>query len=574
MQAKSIAALLTLTLSLAQATPSLAATERASQSVAKHPAPQTVSSPSIEDNFGRDVFQVLLGEFALQRGDLKLSSEAWGDLAIRSRDPQALERAIEVAAFAHQYDSALELSRLWLAVEPDSTKARQAESRLLVMTNRLDELAPQLAKLLAEEPASIGNNLLQLNRMLARHEDKKAVQQLVDRLAAPYDTLPEAHFAMAQAATNAGDTLRALNEIEKTLQQRPDWEAAALVRAQLQLRLTPATAIDGLNDFVIHYPAAADARLALARLLITEKRYPEARAQFDRLLMEHPDDPAVIYPVAMLALQQGDTETGRQQLEKLLKAGFHDKSAIHFFLGQLDEEQGKPESALEHFLQVAPGNQFISARARAALILQQQGKLEEGRKLLHVAAANDDEKTRLLLAEAQLLRQAGQDNEALGLLESALVKQADNLDLLYESAMLADRLGKYDLLERRLKHLLVLKPDNPQALNALGYSWADRNINLGEAEQLIAKALQQLPDDPFIMDSLGWVFFRQGRLNESQATLARAYGIRPDPEIAAHLGEVLWTLNRKEEARHLLEEAARKDPKNELLTTVIKKLLP
>jgi tetratricopeptide (TPR) repeat protein len=574
MQPKFIAALLALTLGLAHATPGLAAGENATKPSGKRPPAHVAASEQVEDVFGRNIFQALLGEFALQRGNVKLGSEAWSDLAVRSRDPQALARATEVASFARQYDIALELARLWLEIEPDSAKARQAQSSLFVMTNRLEDLAPQLASLLEQEPANIGNNLLQLNRMLARHTDKNAVQKLVDRLATPYDQLPEAHFAMAQAAATAGDNLRALNESEKALQLRPDWETAALVRAQLQARTSPNTAIDGLSGFVSRNPAAGDARLTLARLLISEKQYAEARAHFDRLIKENPDNPEVIYPVAMLALQQGDAATGRQQLEKLLQTDFHDKNAIHYFLGQLDEEQTRPEAALEHYGQVSAGEQFVAARSRAAQILAQQGKIEAARALLHSAAAGSTDSTRLLLAEAQLLREAGRGEDALKLLEGVLVKQPDNIDLLYEVAMLADRLGKHELLERRLKHLLSLKPEHPQALNALGYSWAERNIHLGEAERLIAKAVQQAPEDPYIMDSLGWVFFRQGRLAESLKTLERAYGIQADPEIAAHLGEVLWTLDRKDEARQLLREAAKKSPDNEVLAGIIKKLLP
>lgn len=574
MQPKSIAVALALTLGLLHADLSAAAGETGAKPLLKRAAVAAGGRGAGEDVFGRHVFQVLLGEFALQRGDLKLALEAWGDLAVRTRDPLVLARATEVASFARQYDAALELAKLWLEVEPASAKARQAQSSLFVVTNRLEELAPQLATLLKQDPDSLGSNLMQLNRMLARHSDKKAVAKLVDQLAMPYDSVPEAHFAMSQAAATAGDYMRALNEAEKALQLRPDWEAAALVRAQLQARQSTATAGDSLRQFVEGHPTAGDARLALARLLISEKNYNEARLHFDRLLKEHPESPEVIYPVAMLALQQGDTTTGRQQLEKLLKSDFPDKSAIHFFLGQLDEEQEKPDAALQHYRLVGVGDQFIAARSRAAQILQRQGRLEEAREIFHEGGVGVAEKSQLLLAEAQMLREAGRVDEALHLLESGLARQPDNLDWLYEAAMLADRLGKHELLELRLKHLLGLKPEHAQALNALGYSWAERNVNLGEAAKLIAKAVKLLPEDPFIMDSMGWVLFRQGKLPEALKTLERAYAIRADPEIAAHLGEVLWRLERKAEAERLLQEAARKNPENEVLTGIIKKLLP
>ncbi|UCV18603.1 tetratricopeptide repeat protein [Ferribacterium limneticum] len=571
MQLKRIAAALTLTLGLTHGGYGLAAGEAPAKPADKRPSTQAAS----EDLLARTVFQALVGEFALQRGDAKLGSDAWTDLAQRTRDPKVLARATEVAGFARQFDRALELSKLWLEVEPDSTKARQSQSSLLILANRLDELAPQLAALLAQDKPNLGNNLMHLNRMLARHTDKKAVQSLVDRLAAPYDDLPEAHFAMAQAAANANDNLRALNETEKSLQLRPDWESAALARAQLQTRLSPQTAIDSLSTFVDANPAGRDARLALARLLISEKRYDEARRHFDRLIKDNPDNPDVIYPVAMLALQQGDTTTGRTQLEHLLTTDFADKSTIHFFLGQLDQEQNKTEAAAEHYRQVTVGEQYIAARSRLAQILLQQGKTNEARELLHnTRGGTAAERTQLILAESQILREAGRHNDAYIVLDLALTAQPDNPELLYEAALTAERIGKPEILEIHLKHLLAIKPDHAHALNALGYSLTERNIRLPEAQELITKALGLTPEDPFIMDSMGWVLYRQGKLPEALQTLEQAYRIKADPEIAAHLGEVLWQMNRKDDARRILQEATKAHPGNEVLNGAVKKYLP
>lgn len=565
MPAKFSASALTLALGLSLALPGLAA------------APGKGEKPAAasENLLARTVFFSLLGDLALQRGDTRLAVDAWSDLAKRTRDPAALARAVEVAGFARQYERALELTGIWLEVEPDSTRARQTQSSLLVLANRLEELAPQLAILLERDKANLANNLLHLNRMLARHENKKAVQQLVEKLTAPYETLPESHFAVAQAAANAGDNMGALTAIEKALLLRPDWESAALARAQVQARQSNASAIASLEQFVERQPAAREARLTLARLLISEKRFSEARQHFDRLLKDNPDSPEIIYPIAMLALQQGDASTGRAQLERLLKTDFPDKSSVHFFLGQLDQEQKKPEAALEHYRQVTAGNQYIAARARSAQILLQQGKPEQARELLHnTRGGSAEERTQLTLAEAQLLRDADRHSDAYAVLAEALASQPDNTDILYDAALTAERSGRPDLLEKHLRHLLSLRPDHAHALNALGYSLADRNIRLDEAFELITRALTHLPDDPFITDSLGWVQYRQGRLEEALATLERAYRSKPDPEIAAHLGEVLWSLGRREEARRLLDEAVRQHPDNETLTGVIKKLLP
>lgn len=575
MQLKLIVATLSLALGLGHHAASLAADEAPAKPAAKRSIAQNLANRAGNENLlARTVFQTLLGEFALQRGDIKLGTDAWSDLAVRTRDPQVIARATEVAGFARQYDRALELTKLWLEVEPDSVKAKQTQSSLLVMANRLDDLAPQMSALLEQDKANLPGNLLHLNRILARHGDKKAVQKLIDKLASPYNGLPEAHFAMAQAAANAEDNLRALTETEKALTLNPEWETAALARAQLQARQSSSTAINSLSEFIERNPKAIDARLTLARLLINEKRYAEAGVQFDRLIKDAPENPDVIYPVAMLALQQGDAATGRGQLEKLLTTDYQDKSTIHFFLGQLDEEQGKPDAALAHYRLVVGGEQFLISRTRAAQILQRQGKIEEARELLHNSGNNAGEKTQMLLAESQLLRDAGRETEALALLEGALARQPDNPELLYETALLSERQGKPEILEKRLKRLIELKPEHAHALNALGYSLAERNVRLDEAEKLISKAVSLAPEDPFIMDSLGWVQYRQGKLKEALQTLERAYTIKADPEIAAHLGEVLWSLERKDEAKSLLREAARKNPENEVLAGVIKKLLP
>ena len=571
MQPKRIAAALTLAIGLTHWGYGLAAGDPATKPSGKRPITHAAS----EDLLARTVFQALLGEFALRRGDAKLSSDAWADLAQRTRDPKVLARATEVASLARQYDRALELTKLWLEAEPDSVKAKQAQSSLLIQSNRIDDLAPQMSALLAQDKSNVGNNLLHLNRILGKISDKKAVQSLVDRVATPYDNLPEAHFAMAQAAANAGDNLRALNEAEKALQLRPDWEIAAIARAQLQARQSAQTAIDSLTNFVDSNPAARDARLALARLLISEKRYDDARGHFDRLLKENPDNPDVIYPVAMLALQHGDTTTGRTQLEHLLETDFPDKSTIHFFLGQLDQEQKRPQDALEHYRQVTTGEQYIPARSRTAQILIQQGKIDDAREVLHDTHSNSNaDRTQLILTESQLLREANRQEDAYIILEAALSAHPDNPELLYETALTAERIGKPEQLDKHLKHLLELKPEHAHALNALGYSWAERNTRLPEAHDLIAKALKLSPEDPFIMDSMGWVLFRQGKLPEALQTLEKAYKLRADPEIAAHLGEVLWTANRKDEARSLLNDAAKANPDNEVLNLVIKKLFP
>jgi Flp pilus assembly protein TadD len=248
---------------------------------------------------------------------------------------------------------------------------------------------------------------------------------------------------------------------------------------------------------------------------------------------------------------------------------------VRLYLGQLAEERKQFDEALRWYAEVAPGEQYLAAQLRIAQLLSKQGKLDAGRRhLQELRAAGRADRIPLLLAESQLLRDAGKAKEAYELLAENLAAQPEQPELLYESALLAEKIGRHDVLEANLRKLIGVKPDHAHAYNALGYSFADRNQRLAEAEQLIVKALQLSPEDPFIIDSMGWVLFRKGDNAGALTHLQRAYSIRPDPEIAAHLGEVLWALGRRDEARKTWQDAAKAHPGNEVLAEVMKRLAP
>lgn len=523
---------------------------------------------------GQVVFQVLLGEVALQRGDPNLAASAYVDLAKRTKDTRLIERAIEMTSFARQGDLTLEMARLWVEQDPESTRARQTLAGALLMNNRLDDLAPQISKLLSQEPSAVPANLMGLNRLLSRHPDKIAALRVVEQVTAPYIDLPEAQFALALAASNAGDTPYSLRTVRQVLRMKPDWELAVLLETQSLAKVAPLEAIGSLESFVARNPGAKEARLQLARLLIGEKRFTESRNHFERLLKDFPDSPEVVHPVAMLALQQGDSATAKKLLEHMLTLDIQDKGTIHYFLGQMAEEGKQLEQALAHYREVLGGEQYLAARARIANLQVQQGQLEEARRTLGTTAARTvADRVQLILAEAQLLREAKQLQAAYELVRSAQGKHPDNADLLYDGALLAERLGKVDDMEAMLRKLIAANPKHAHGLNALGYSFAERNLRLSEAYDLINRALTLAPEDPFIMDSLGWVLYRQGRLEASLAVLQKAFGLRPDPEIAAHLGEVLWHLDRKDEALRLWQSSAKANPDNDALNDTIKKFV-
>ena len=559
------------TLAVDEVTP---AKKRPPAKEAKRPVASNPKSASEQliDQSGQQVFQVLVAEMALQLGDTNLATKAYSDLSLRTRDPRVLERTVEIAGYARRFDIALEAAKLWLDVEPDSVRAQQMLTSMLIMSNRMDELAPTLIRMLEMDRAALGVNLLGLNRMFARNEDRVAVFNLIEKVCRPFFGVPEAHYAVAIAASSAAMHERAQAEANRALELRPEWEMAALLQAQIAARTSTAQAVAYLQAFVERNPMARDVHLQLARALVGEKRYDEARQHFNQLLQGFPDNPDVVYPVALLALQQNDLAVAEAQFNRLLTLDIPDKSIAYYYLAQIAEEKGKLDEALGLYAKVESGDQMIQARMRSAQILAGQGKLDEARKLLSEASTGSEEQSiQFAIAEAALLRKAKQPQAAFDLLDARLENLPDNAELLYETALLAERLDQLEIMERRLRRLIELQPEHGQAYNALGYSFADRGIRLPEARELIDKALALMPNDTFILDSLGWVQYRQGDLAGALATLERAYGMRDDPEIGAHLGEVLWAIGRKDDAQKLLRAAQKKHPDNEPLADAVKK---
>jgi len=545
----------------------------APQAPAVSPAPVTAEERLPKQELtGQILYQFLLAELAAQQGQFALSAGAYLDLARSTRDPRVVRRAAEIAFHARQYDSALEAARLWLAIEPESRQARQMQSTLLLATGRIDELAGSLARDLEAEGPRVGEALLRIARSFARYPDKAAIQRLFDQLTQPYLGVAEARLLRAQAAAGNRDADRARSEIDQALALRPAWELAALFKAELLPR--GAAQLEFLQSFLAANPQAQEVRLAYARTLVSEQRYEAARSEFRRLLAGNPDNPDMLYAVGILSLQVNDTAEAEQHLKRFVEIGRGDLDPARFYLGQIADQAGRPEDALRWYDQVAAGEHVLPAKVRGAQVLLRQNKLGEARERLAAARANAPGDTRLVVAEAQLLRDAGRHAEAYDFLAKMLEAQPDQPEILYETALTAEKLGHVDVLERHLRRLMVLKPDSAQAYNALGYSLADRNLRLDEAAQLIDTALSLAPDDPFILDSKGWVLFRQGKAAEGLAALQKAYAQKPDAEIAAHIGEVLWALGRRDEAQSVWREASKAHPSNEALTATIKRFLP
>jgi len=521
------------------------------------------------------LYEFLLGEIAAQRGDPALAARTYLELARRTRDPRVARRAVELASAAREQALALEAAQLWYQTEPDSTRALQTVTALVVATGRVDDAEPYLAKLLAAKGTDTASAFMQLNRLLARSPDKAASLRVVRRLAEPYPKLPEAHFAISQAALTAGDTAAALAAIRRASALRPEWDVAALFEAQILQTDSPTQAAERLESYLEQYPDQRDVRMNYARLLVLDKRFPEAREQFERLLADNPGNTDVIYAVGLLAFQLKDYGVAERNMERLLELNYRDVNNVRYTLGQIAEEQKDWAKAIRWYESVGAGQQSLPAQLRVASVIAKQGKLDESRAYLRgIVVKDDQQKVQILVAEAQILRDANRNDEAFSLLGRALEQNPDEPDLLYDHALTAEKLERFDVLETNLRKLIEVRPDHAHAYNALGYSFAERNTRLEEARTLIERALELAPNDAFIVDSMGWVLYRQGNVKGAVTELRRAWALRPDAEIGAHLGEVLWSSGQREEANRIWDAALRDHPDNETLLKTLRRFRP
>lgn len=518
------------------------------------------------------LFKFLVAEVAGQRGAVKIAQTTYLDLARQTRDPRVARRAAEIALFARDQPGALEATRLWAAGEQDSERARQTLAALLLNEGKIGEAEPIVRDLLKPDPA---RGFVHLSSLTGKTPDTRAALDMVERLAADYPQLPEARYAVAQAAAQAGRFDEAIEALKRADALRPGWESAALMRAQILAKSSRADALAFMREFLAVHADAREVRLAYARTLVNANQFNEARTEFTRLTQDFPRNAEVGLAAGLLSLQMGDLNAARDLLTQTLDYSPRDPDTIYYYLGQVAEQTKLPDVAAGRYAEVKTGNYLVSARARQAALLVQAGKPEEGRQLLaSTRGENDAQNVRLIQAQADLVRDSKNPAAVFDILSAGLKRYPDSANLLYDRAMAAEKLGRLDVLEADLRRAIALRPDDAQAYNALGYTLADRTTRLPEAIALLDKALSLAPDDPFILDSVGWAQYRAGNLARAQDYLERAFKVRPDPEIAAHLGEVLWARGQRDEAGKLWQASLQTHPQNEVLLETLRRLKP
>ena len=526
------------------------------------------------------LFQLLASEIAAQRGQIGSAAATYLSLARQTRDPRLARRATELALAERSVERATEAATLWRQVSPTSTLAAQTLETLWLSTGQLAQAEPLLAERLA---AARSNDTLaefyaQLQRNLLRTGDKAAALALFDRLAAADQALPEARLAAAALASAASLNERAASEARAAAAARPDDEATAVAAARY-LADAPngqAEAQALLAGYLARHPKAVEARFSYARLLAGDGKAKEAQSEMELALREEPQSPAILFSLAQIAYQTKQLPVAEDYLRRYLALPDdiqRDNGPALLFMTQIAEDRGRLDDAIGWLAQVTRGEQLLPAVVRRALLLGKTGRIDEGRELLrNTSVATSRERNQLTSAEAQLLREAGRFAEAFDVLDKALERQPNNPDLLYDHGMAAEKIDRLEVMEASMRKLIQLRPDHAHAYNALGYSFAERNIRLDDAMELLQKAVQLAPDDGHILDSMGWLLYRRGELEQARQYLQRAYDLRPEAEIAAHLGEVLWKMGRTEEARALWRTARSREPNNETLRETLARL--
>ena len=524
------------------------------------------------------VFEVMAAELSLQQGSLAPAFNTYVALANRTKDPRMARRAVEIALGARQLGDALIAARLWHELDPTWRPASQLLASLEVGTGHLSDAEPLLVDELNKVPeARRGQAILELQQMIARSPERATGIASLKRMLANDMQRPEAQLAIARSQLDASDTAGARASLEKALSLKPDYEAAALLYGQMGPE-ERSSAIAGLKTFLDRNPNAKEARFAYAKLLLADNQLDAAQKQFETLEKRYPHELSTLMALALLNLHAKHPEQAEQYLQKYASEAEQqntDGAQAYVYLAQIAQDRKDYPAADKWLSKIREdSNAYLPAQIGRAQLLADQGKVDEGRALLHsISIKTSDPREQLALkrAESDLLVKAKRYDEAEKLLAVEVKNHPDDPDLLYQYGMVAELNKHYDVMEKTMRRVMASQPENAQAYNALGYSLTVRNTRLPEALKLLQKASALAPDDPYILDSLGWVKYRLGDKPQALELLRRAYGIQAQAEIGAHLGEVLWESGQQDEARKTWREALKVDGDDDTLRATMKR---
>ncbi len=521
------------------------------------------------------MFEVLAAELAGRRGMLDVAADNYLSAAQKTNDSRLAERATKLAVYGQTWSKAEIAAKRWIDLTPENLEARQLLAQVRLNQGKIKGATEALVGLI-EFSDNFDLGIRSAVAVLLRDTNRRVAADVITNITTLY---PESHLALfAQARLLLIDNQKeeALLAAEDSLTKNSDFEEAILLKGQILLALGRASVgYEYIRSRIAENPDSLELRLGLARLLVDAEQYDQASKAFEHIADLASNNPNALYSLGLLAIESRRTALAEKYLQRVIELGAYLNDA-HFFLGRIAENKQEYTEALIHYEHIQEGENMLDAQIRAAEIYATTGQLEKGinrLQQLRTLTADSQLQIRLILSEGRILREAGVHKESLAVFNSGLKTYPKNVELLYAHALTAEQLDMNEVFESDLRKVIELEPDNAHALNALGYFLVERSLRLEEAEKYLTKANNLLPGDPAITDSLGWLNYRKGNYTQAISLLRKAFDKLADPEIAAHLGEVLWVTGDQKSATDIWQQGLENKPDDGLLKGVMERYI-
>ncbi len=512
------------------------------------------------------LYLLLAAELAGQRKKYDIALDAYLQAAKRVNDPRVAERAARIALYLKDPQRTEQAVDLWLKEDPDNLTARKI-ALLSAMRNADKKSAlEQLNAYLALDPAGFESVLLEMAKVMTRNGREPQMVAILNEMVRQHPDQAAIYYVQALLSSKQKKHQAALAQINQALALESGWKKAMILRAQIAVRAGFLDKAERyLQDAIDQYPDDVKFKKMLAQVLMQAKQYDRALATYQDILDQDPEDGESQFAAALIYLQQENLDEARQRFRQLARKPVWEAQSA-YYLGRIALKQGNADKALVWFDSISSGPYLYDARVAAVSLLMEQKRYDQvARRLDELERTLPNKKLTVWLLKAELYNATGQSQKAFDLLTAGLAQYPDNKDLLYTRALIAEQLGKLDVLEQDLHEILKQYPDDAAALNALGYTLVEKTRRYQEAEKYLKKALSIKPDSAVIIDSYGWLKYKQGDLEQALQLIRQAYEKQPETEIAAHLAEILWKKGDHDEARAIYEKALRQHPDDKYL---------
>ena len=536
------------------------------------PANDVTAGPQLTGDL---LYELLVGEFAGNSGDMALSVDSYSRAAMKTQDARVAARATYIAVYSERYQEALAMLERWQELDPNDADIPRMYAITHLKLGEPVAAAAYIQSILDTVEGNGHEKALAVKRLLGKESNTQDGLAVLAALTAADPSNQHMLILQARYAAQLEKYDEALELLDRVLEIDSTLADVHIIKARIlaaQGKLEQAMALVALA--LLEQPDNEHLKLQYARMLVEQRQFDQAKAQFGLLLKDDPQNAEILLSLGLLNIETGDLDEATLHLKHLTDIG-QKEDISNYYLGRIAQNQEQHKIAISYYLKVNAGDYVFDAKMRIAGLFARLGRVDEGLRQLEVLAEKQTSwelRVRAYLAQGEILASKKRYAEGLEMYSRALQQKPDDADLLYARALMAEKLDRIDITEADLLKLLSAQPENANALNALGYTLADRTERLEEAREYIKRAAELVPDDPAILDSLGWVSYRLGNMQEALKWLGMAFERLEDAEIAAHYGEVLWKSDRKEEAEKVWQIGLEKNAEHPVLLETMQRL--